>query len=157
MFPPTTNSPGTTIPPVSGGPTATAWPPQVQLSGTLANAGTAAGCNVQIALWHLAPTGERTRIETRTLPMLAAGATETLTFQWQPPTLAPGYSSLYSAQHSRQWCAGLPRPSRSNISAPRAGTGRRPQSSSALGALAAITVDGFLVAAKNSRKAGTPW
>ena len=79
---------GGTIPDTSQ--RSTTWPPLLQVEATLHNAGTAAGCNLQIALSYQSPTGERLLIERRTLNLLDAGATIKLLFPWQPEALLPG-------------------------------------------------------------------
>jgi hypothetical protein len=76
------------------GATVSTEQPQVTIQGVLYNQGTAAGCNLQVQLWQRTTNGSAHVIDRLTVDSLAAGASQPISFTWQPTTLAPGSYEL---------------------------------------------------------------
>ncbi|MCB0062795.1 MAG: hypothetical protein KDE19_11790 [Caldilineaceae bacterium] len=108
---PTTATPGGTIPTVQtqfGSAAQSTWPPTLTLESQLRNSGTAAGCNIQVELWHQAPDGERMLVEQRQLATLAAASSASFNFTWQPDQLTVGAHRFIVRSKVDNGAIGLP-------------------------------------------------
>ncbi len=71
-------------------PAMAAWPPTLTLTTQVQNVGNVAGCHLQLELWHQPPGGSSVLVGRQPLQQLAAEASHTATFAWQPTQLDMG-------------------------------------------------------------------
>ncbi len=82
--------------------------PTVTLSGAVVNTGTAAGCRLTLHLWQRTPTGQTTRIESRTIETLGRAAQSNFTIEWPLPNLTPGAHNIIIKAQADNAAIGLP-------------------------------------------------